>query len=599
MKHPPLARKLLALGLSLLLVLSFLPTAFAEGEVIVKTEQELLDAIANASGPTVIRIEGTVTIAKTLVIDGGRKITLTGDGTIAAASNFTISHESMIYISGEGTALTVECEVAGNASRSAYCSVLYATNSADLTLNDGADIHGGYAGNGGGVRVTRGDTEPGTFTMNGGSIHDNEAGNGAGLSLDNQAAGQHLIRGGSITKNRATGTGYAGGIWVGSEVGLTMTGGEVTGNTAKSGTIYEGIVVNSNDSTKSWTGVYITSGKVTADIIRIEGDSNTNGLTARLQISSGATLNGDVSIGFNTYDLVEDKLKNEGTINGDVSLEARTGLTNTGTINGKVTVDGEDVVIDNNNGAGQILGGVEGNATIPEGSTNTITATAGPNGSISPSGTVSVQTGGSQTFAITAAGGYNIQDVRVDGTSVGAVSSYTFDNVFANHTITASFVRNNFIEPTYYPDYDEDVDYLPPAEDEEAEEAPEETQDLYMVTCRTLNVRLGGGTGYARIGTLSRGTLVSGELEDGWLKFSYDGGTAYCSADYLARVDGDLTDMHVTCRTLNVRAGAGTNFEILGTLSRGTEVEILDVLPGWYEIEYLGGVGYVSAAYIG
>ena len=118
-------------------------------------------------------------------------------------------------------------------------------------------------------------------------------------------------------------------------------------------------------------------------------------------------------------------------------------------------------------------------------------------------------------------------------------------------------MRNNFIEPTYYPDYDEDVDYLPPAEDEEEEEAPEETQDLYMVTCRTLNVRLGGGTGYARIGTLSRGTLVSGELEDGWLKFSYDGGTAYCSADYLARVDGDLTGLHVTCRTLNVRAGAG------------------------------------------
>ena len=598
MKHPPLARKLLALGLSLLLVLSFLPTAFAEGEVTVTTEQELLDAIANATGPTVIQIEGTVTIAKTLVIDGGRQITLTG-GKIAADTPFEVLNESMIYISGEGTALTVECEVAGNASRSAYCSVLYATNSADLTLNDGANIHGGYAGNGGGVRVTRGETEPGTFTMNGGWIHDNEAGNGAGLSLDNQAAEQHFIRGGSITNNKATGTGYGGGIWVGSEVGLTMTGGEVTGNTAKGVTIYEGIVVNSNASTQLWTGVYITSGEVTADIIRIEGDSNTNGLTARLQISSGATLNGDVSIGSNTYDLVEDKLQNEGTINGDVSLGSRTGLTNTGTINGKVTVDGEDVVIDNNNGAGQILGGVEGNATIPEGSTNTITATAGPNGSISPSGTVSVQTGGSQTFAITAAGGYNIQDVRVDGTSVGAVSSYTFDNVFANHTITASFVRNNFIEPTYYPDYDEDVDYLPPAEDEEAEEAPEETQDLYMVTCRTLNVRLGGGTGYARIGTLSRGTLVSGELEDGWLKFAYNGGTAYCSADYLARVDGDLTGLHVTCRTLNVRAGAGTNFEILGTLSRGTEVEILDVLPGWYEIEYLGGVGYVSAAYIG
>ncbi len=591
MKHPPLARKLLALGLSLLPVLSFLPTAFAEGDETVTTEQELLNAIANASGPTVIRIEGTVTIAETLVIDGGRKITLTG-GKIAAASTFTVSNESMIYISGEGTALTVECEVAGNASRSAYCSVLYATNSADLTLNDGADIHGGYAGNGGGVRVRRGDTEPGTFTMNGGWIHDNEAGNGAGLALDNQA-GQHLIRGGSITKNKATGTGYGGGIWVGSEVGLTMTGGTVTDNTTTKDTIYAGIVVNSNSASRPWTGVYITSGKVTADIIRIEGDSNTNGLTARLQISSGATLNGDVSIGSNTYDLVENKLQNEGTINGDVSLEDRTGLTNTGTINGTVTVE-EIVIVDN---SGTITGDIV--SATPDKDPNTITATAGPNGSISPSGAVVVQPGQAQTFTITPDTGYDIQDVLVDGVSVGARTSVTFMSAIKDHTITASFVRNNFIEPTYYPDYDEDVDYLPPAEDEEAEEAPEETQDLYMVTCRTLNVRLGGGTGYARIGTLSRGTILEGELEDGWLKFPYNGQTAYCSADYLARVDGDLSGLHVTCRTLNVRAGAGTNFEILGTLSRGTEVEILDVLNGWYEIEYLGGEAYVSAAYIG
>ena len=597
MKHPPLARKLLALGLSLLLVLSFLPTAFAEGEVTVTTEQELLDAIANASGPTVIQIEGTVTIAKTLVIDGGRKITLTGGKIAANPASFEVLNESMIYITGAGTALTVECEVEGHAPNPKYYSVLCATNSANLTLNAGANIHGGNAGNGGGVRMTG---SPGTFTMYGGWIHGNRAGLGAGLSLDNHV-GHHFIYDGVIEDNNASGnSGHAGGIWVGSEVQLTMTGGTVTGNVSKQDTrIYDDIVVNSNSASKPWTGVYITSGEVTADIIRIEGDSNTNGLTARLQISSGATLKGNVSIGGHSTGLAENKLQNEGTINGNVSLGSRTGLTNTGTINGKVTVDGEDVVIDNNNGAGQILGGVEGDPDVPEGSTNTITATAGPNGSISPSGTVSVQTGGSQTFAITAAGGYNIQDVRVDGTSVGAVSSYTFDNVFANHTITASFVRNNFIEPTYYPDYDEDVDYLPPAEDEEEEEAPEETQDLYMVTCRTLNVRLGGGTGYARIGTLSRGTLVFGELEDGWLKFAYDGGTAYCSADYLARVDGDLTDMHVTCRTLNVRAGAGTSFEILGTLSRGAEVEILDVLPGWYEIEYLGGVGYVSAAYIG
>ena len=589
MKHPPLARKLLALGLSLLLVLSFLPTAFAEGEVIVKTEQELLAAIANASGPTVIRIEGTVTIAKTLVIDGGRQITLTG-GKIAAASTFTVSNASMINITGAGTALTVECEVAGHAANPTYYSVLCATNSADLTLNGGANIHGGNAGNGGGVRMTG---SPGTFRMNGGWIHGNRAGLGAGLSLDNHV-GHHFINGGVIEDNNASGnSGHAGGIWVGSEVQLTMTGGTVTGNVSKQDTrIYDDIVVNSNSASKPWTGVYITSGEVTADIIRIEGDSNTNGLTARLQISSGATLKGNVSIGGHSTGLAENKLQNEGTINGNVSLEDRTGLTNTGTINGTVTI-GEIVIVDNSGTINKVVG------AATDDSPNTITATAGPNGSISPSGAVVVPASEAQTFTITPDTGYDIQDVLVDGVSVGARTSVTFMSAIQDHTITASFVRNNFIEPTYYPDYDEDVDYLPPAEDEEAEEAPEETQDLYMVTCRTLNVRLGGGTGYARIGTLSRGALLSGEIEDGWLKFAYDGGTAYCSADYLARVDGDLTDMHVTCRTLNVRAGAGTNFEILGTLSRGTEVEILDVLPGWYEIEYLGGVGYVSAAYIG
>ncbi len=590
MKHPPLARKLLALGLSLLLVLSFLPTAFAEGEVIVKTEQELLDAIANASGPTVIQIEGTVTIAETLVIDGGKQITLTGGKISANLASFEVLNESMIYITGAGTALTVNCEVEGHAPNPKHYSVLCATNSANLTLNAGANIHGGNAGNGGGVRMTG---SPGTFRMNGGWIHGNRAGLGAGLSLDNHV-GHHFINGGVIEDNNASGnSGHAGGIWVGSEVQLTMTGGTVTGNVSKQDTrIYDDIVVNSNSASKPWTGVYITSGEVTADIIRIEGDSNTNGLTARLQISSGATLKGNVSIGGHSTGLAENKLQNEGTINGDVSLEDRTGLTNTGTINGTVTI-GEIVIVDNSGTINKVVG------ATPDTASDTITATAGPNGSISPSGAVVVPAGEAQTFTITPDTGYDIQDVLVDGVSVGARTSVTFMSAIKDHTITASFVRNNFIEPTYYPDYDEDVDYLPPAEDEEEEEAPEETQDLYMVTCRTLNVRLGGGTGYAKIGTLSRGTVVSGELENGWLKFTYDGGTAYCSADYLAKVDGDLTDMHVTCRTLNVRAGAGTNFEILGTLSRGTEVEILDVLPGWYKIEYLGGEAYVSAAYIG
>jgi hypothetical protein len=71
--------------------------------------------------------------------------------------------------------------------------------------------------------------------------------------------------------------------------------------------------------------------------------------------------------------------------------------------------------------------------------TYTITATAGANGSITPSGAVVVTSGTNQTFNIIANSGYAIQDVLVNGISVGAVSSYTFNNVTAAHTITASF----------------------------------------------------------------------------------------------------------------------------------------------------------------
>lgn len=69
----------------------------------------------------------------------------------------------------------------------------------------------------------------------------------------------------------------------------------------------------------------------------------------------------------------------------------------------------------------------------------TITATAGANGSISPSGAISVPAGANQTFTITPDSGYKIEDVLVNGVSVGVPSSYTFNFVVAPHTISVSF----------------------------------------------------------------------------------------------------------------------------------------------------------------
>lgn len=70
-----------------------------------------------------------------------------------------------------------------------------------------------------------------------------------------------------------------------------------------------------------------------------------------------------------------------------------------------------------------------------------ISATAGTGGSISPSGHALVNVGGSKSYTISASSGYRILDVRVDGKSQGAKSSYTFSNVSSDHTIAASFQK--------------------------------------------------------------------------------------------------------------------------------------------------------------
>ena len=77
-----------------------------------------------------------------------------------------------------------------------------------------------------------------------------------------------------------------------------------------------------------------------------------------------------------------------------------------------------------------------------------ITATADEHGKIAPTGDVAVPKGESKTFTITPDSGYRIKDVLVDGKSVGAVSTYTFENVVDNHTIHATFARKHTPTPS-------------------------------------------------------------------------------------------------------------------------------------------------------
>ncbi len=73
-----------------------------------------------------------------------------------------------------------------------------------------------------------------------------------------------------------------------------------------------------------------------------------------------------------------------------------------------------------------------------------ITATSGPNGTVTPAGTTNVPFDGSQEYTITPGPDYLIEDVLVDGVSVGPVSTYLFENVMEPHTISATFVIKTF-----------------------------------------------------------------------------------------------------------------------------------------------------------
>ena len=114
---------------------------------------------------------------------------------------------------------------------------------------------------------------------------------------------------------------------------------------------------------------------------------------------------------------------------------------NTGYVISKVLVDGTNNQAAVDNGT-YTFSNVTANHTITAGFepiTHTIIAIAGTNGSIDPAGEVTVNEGSNQTFTITADENYEIADVLVNGTSVGALSTYTFTNVTTDQTIYVTF----------------------------------------------------------------------------------------------------------------------------------------------------------------
>jgi len=158
------------------------------------------------------------------------------------------------------------------------------------------------------------------------------------------------------------------------------------------------------------------------------------------------------------------------------------------------------------------LGCGGGGGDESSGGSYTIIASYGPNGTISPSGTIIVYEGGSQTFTITPDTGYGVEDVLVDGFSVGPVSNYEFDNIIADHTIHVTFEVYVSLPP-------EDVSLGQEGttvfEDALKTQTPEQS-------CQTLVSFLQGKPNVAATG-------ISDDGRTAWLRF-VDGGTWAWSA---------------------------------------------------------------------
>lgn len=116
----------------------------------------------------------------------------------------------------------------------------------------------------------------------------------------------------------------------------------------------------------------------------------------------------------------------------------------------------------------------------------------------------------------------------------------------------------------------------------------------------SLKVRTGPSTGYDVITTLSKDTsfTVSGESGSWYYVLLSGGKKGYVSKDYVAKGSGYST-CTVTDDSLNVRKGAGTNYDVVTTLKKDTVVTLLDDSGDWYKIKTSNGtVGWVDGSHV-
>ncbi|HSQ87894.1 SH3 domain-containing protein, partial [Romboutsia sp.] len=157
----------------------------------------------------------------------------------------------------------------------------------------------------------------------------------------------------------------------------------------------------------------------------------------------------------------------------------------------------------------------------------------------------------------------------------------------------------------------------PPTQTPNPDEKPVEVKETKVVNTSSLNVRIGPGTNYSKLGSLKKDEKIGIISEsNGWSKIDYKGKVAYTSSQYLSKQSETAPNPPtqtpkpdekpaevketkvVNTSSLNVRSGPGTNYSKVGSLKKDEKIGVISESNGWSKIGYKGKVAYTSSQYL-
>ena len=382
---------------------------------------------SNGKIPHSVRNDNTESFVNTVVtftpatpLKKGDVITVNVSSNVKDANNVSvtpfISQFTVMSELSTGTFATKVDYATGSAPHSVFVTDIDSDGDGDiLATNTGSNTVSVLKNNGDGTYQTKADyaTGSGPWSVYASDIDDD--GDGDILTTSYNAV--------SVLKNNGDGTfatkvDYATGTTPYSVFASDIDGdGDADILAANTGSNTVSALKNNGDGTFAAKVDYTTGEAISVFVSDIDGDGDGDILVA----------NGGISV-----------LKNNGNGIFAAKVDYATGTYPWSVYASDIDSDGDADIMTANSSSNTISVLKNINSV----NTYTITASSGANGSINPSGTVSVDSGASQRFTFSANTGYHVDSVIVDGENVDSIDGYMFYNVTANHTIRVVFAIN-------------------------------------------------------------------------------------------------------------------------------------------------------------